>query len=177
MQQALCGEEGCEIPGRLFLKMDSHLAIAGSVKARGGIYEVLKHAEELALAAGKLTVTDNYEKLAAPEMKEFFGKYTVQVGSTAAITSGVWPLAGMTQLFSLISSVAASSLKYLPQAEQVQYALLPSSVQVASFTGVPTTVWPLGETSLVSVLPQRSQVLVSTPGSVQVGSVVTTHSP
>lgn len=82
MQQALCGEEGCEIPGRLFLKMDSHLAIAGSVKARGGIYEVLKHAEELALAAGKLTVTDNYEKLAAPEMKEFFGKYTVQVGST-----------------------------------------------------------------------------------------------
>ncbi len=72
----------CSIPGRLLLKMDSHLAIAGSVKARGGIYEVLKHAEDLALAAGKLQVTDNYAKLADPEMKEFFHHYTVQVGST-----------------------------------------------------------------------------------------------
>ena len=57
--------------------MDSHLAIAGSVKARGGIYEVLKHAEDLALAAGKLQVTDNYAKLADPEMKEFFHHYMV----------------------------------------------------------------------------------------------------
>ena len=71
-----------DIPGRLLLKMDSHLAIAGSVKARGGIYEVLKHAETLAIAAGKLAPGDDYAKLASDEMRRFFGGYTVQVGST-----------------------------------------------------------------------------------------------
>ena len=58
MQKELEKAYGCEIPGRLLLKMDSHLAIAGSVKARGGIYEVLKHAEDLALEAGILTQED-----------------------------------------------------------------------------------------------------------------------
>ncbi len=82
MQKAIEKEYGAEIPGRLFLKMDSHLPIAGSVKARGGIYEVLKHAEDLALAAGKITEDDNYERFADDDMKEFFGQYTVQVGST-----------------------------------------------------------------------------------------------
>ncbi|HCT91805.1 MAG TPA: D-serine ammonia-lyase [Lachnospiraceae bacterium] len=81
MQRAL-EEKGARIPGKLLLKMDSHLAIAGSVKARGGIYEVLKHAEDLALASGKFTVEDDYARLADGDMKEFFGQYTVQVGST-----------------------------------------------------------------------------------------------
>lgn len=82
MQQALEREYGCTIPGRLMLKMDSHLAIAGSVKARGGIYEVLKHAEDLAIAAGKLTMEDDYARLDSEEMRNFFRQYTVQVGST-----------------------------------------------------------------------------------------------
>lgn len=66
--------------GRLFIKMDSDLAVAGSVKARGGIYEVLKHTEDLALSSGLLKVDGDYASLA--DHRDFFEKYTVQVGST-----------------------------------------------------------------------------------------------
>ena len=71
-----------DLKGKLLLKQDSHLAIAGSVKARGGIYEVLKHTEDLALEKGILKPGDSYEKLADPEAREFFRGYTIQVGST-----------------------------------------------------------------------------------------------
>lgn len=82
MKSALESTYQVQIPGRLLLKLDSDLPIAGSVKARGGIYEVLKHAEDLAISAGKLSYADNYAKLADPEMKNFFHQYTIQVGST-----------------------------------------------------------------------------------------------
>lgn len=82
MKKAVEELHGTELPGRLFLKQDSHLAIAGSVKARGGIYEVLKHAEDLALEHGRITETDSYAELASEENRKFFGRYTVQVGST-----------------------------------------------------------------------------------------------
>ena len=71
-----------ECPGRLFLKMDSHLPISGSVKARGGIYEVLRHAEDLALGAGLLAQSEDYARLASPRFRAFFEQYQVQVGST-----------------------------------------------------------------------------------------------
>ena len=71
------------IQGKLYLKRDSDLAVAGSVKARGGIYEVLKHSEELALSKGLLkSEDDDYMKLASKEGREFFAKYKIQVGST-----------------------------------------------------------------------------------------------
>lgn len=82
MQMALESEYGCRIPGKLYLKMDSHLAIAGSVKARGGIYEVLKHAEDLCLKEGLIDIRDNYEKFADKSIRDFLGKHTIQVGST-----------------------------------------------------------------------------------------------
>ena len=66
--------------GRLFMKMDSDLAVAGSVKARGGIYEVLKHTEDLALSSGLMKADGDYASLA--DHRDFFAKYTVQVGST-----------------------------------------------------------------------------------------------
>lgn len=82
MQEILQSISGCKIPGQLFLKQDNLLAVAGSVKARGGIYEVLKHTEDLALAAGLITSEDNYEILASDKCRKFFGQYTIQVGST-----------------------------------------------------------------------------------------------
>ena len=82
MQGHINEKYGSELEGRLLLKQDSHLAIAGSVKARGGIYEVLKHTEDLALERGLLSEGDSYEKLADEECRKFFQDYTVQVGST-----------------------------------------------------------------------------------------------
>lgn len=68
------------IPGTMLLKRDDSLPIAGSVKARGGIYEVLKHTEDLALRAGLITPTSDYSILASH--RDFFSQYSVQVGST-----------------------------------------------------------------------------------------------
>ena len=82
MKHFLNDTYGERIEGNLLLKQDSHLAVAGSVKARGGIYEVLKHTEELALREELLTKDDDYAKLASEECREFFSQYTVQVGST-----------------------------------------------------------------------------------------------
>ena len=82
MKDLLNEKYDSNLEGNLLLKQDSHLAIAGSIKARGGIYEILKHTEELALEHGILSLEDNYEKLASEECREFFKKYTIQVGST-----------------------------------------------------------------------------------------------
>lgn len=73
---------GASIEGRLYLKMDSNLPISGSVKARGGIYEVLQYAEHLAMEAGLLKEDDDYSTLVGAEFRGFFSQYTIQVGST-----------------------------------------------------------------------------------------------
>ena len=71
-----------QFEGKLLLKMDSHLAAAGSVKARGGIYEILHHAETLALEHGMLKDGDSYARFADPDFRDFFGKFSLHVGST-----------------------------------------------------------------------------------------------
>lgn len=73
---------GKSIKGNIFLKRDDLLPIAGSIKARGGIYEVLKHAEDLATSKGLLDKTMDYSILASQDFKDFFSNYTIQVGST-----------------------------------------------------------------------------------------------
>ncbi|WP_227734293.1 D-serine ammonia-lyase [Yersinia proxima] len=82
MQNVLQQRYGVEITGRLLLKKDSHLPISGSIKARGGIYEVLTHAEKLALQAGLLQETDDYSKLFSDDFRQFFSQYRIAVGST-----------------------------------------------------------------------------------------------
>ena len=82
MQKRLEKEFGQPIHGEILLKKDSHLPISGSIKARGGIYEVLTHAEKLALKAGLLTTNDDYSILLSPEFKQFFSQYSIAVGST-----------------------------------------------------------------------------------------------
>ena len=73
---------GYQSVGRLMLKLDSELPISGSIKARGGIYEVLKYAEHLAMENDLLTHEDNYEKFASKELQAFFSDYSIVVGST-----------------------------------------------------------------------------------------------
>ena len=81
--QPLLGERyGQTLNGALWLKRDSHLPISGSIKARGGIYEVLKHDEDLALAGGLLTLDDDYALLHSDKARAFFGQYKIAVGST-----------------------------------------------------------------------------------------------
>ena len=71
------------LPGaKILLKADHDLPVAGSVKARGGIYNVLCFAEKICLEAGVLSTGDNCRKIAEKEIRDLLGRYTVSVGST-----------------------------------------------------------------------------------------------
>lgn len=82
MQQKLSEMFNQEIVGNLYLKCDSHLPISGSVKARGGIYEILKVAEDIAFKHGMLSITDDYSILADEKFQTLFSNYSIVVGST-----------------------------------------------------------------------------------------------
>lgn len=66
----------------LYLKEDNLLLIAGSVKARGGIFEILKYAETLAANANLIDVEKDYSQFDSDVFRKFFSEYKIQVGST-----------------------------------------------------------------------------------------------
>ena len=91
MRRLLNERYGAGLAGRLLIKRDDGLAVAGSVKARGGIYEVLKYAEGLALAEGLLTPdqamggegsAQAYRALAGERARSVFSRHAIRVGST-----------------------------------------------------------------------------------------------
>ena len=82
------------LPGaKILLKADHDLPVAGSVKARGGIYNVLCFAESLCRKHGLLQYGDNYRKMAGPEIRELFARYTVSVGSTGNLGLSIGTIA------------------------------------------------------------------------------------
>lgn len=82
LNQGIFDTFGREIKNPLMLKLDNQLPISGSVKARGGVYEVIKLAETLAIQHGLLSYEDDYAILAGDKFREFFGHYSIAVGST-----------------------------------------------------------------------------------------------
>lgn len=82
MKQQLNTINPANIRGELFMKCDNELLIAGSVKARGGIYEVLQHAETMAKDAGMINDAKDYSQFTSEAFCEFFSGYSIGVGST-----------------------------------------------------------------------------------------------
>ncbi|WP_416375613.1 D-serine ammonia-lyase [Salinicoccus roseus] len=82
MKDFLGERYGTSIAGPLYIKADDSLTVSGSVKARGGIYEVLKHAEDLALEHGLINPDEDYAQFDSEKFKKFFSEYTIVCGST-----------------------------------------------------------------------------------------------
>ncbi|AXI00456.1 D-serine ammonia-lyase [Sporosarcina sp. PTS2304] len=82
MKKVLETKYATAIAGKLLVKQDNALPISGSIKARGGIYEVLKHAESLASQHHLLNTMKDYSQFANPACKKLFSTYKIAVGST-----------------------------------------------------------------------------------------------
>ncbi|MEG1736008.1 MAG: D-serine ammonia-lyase, partial [Comamonas sp.] len=67
--------------GQCWVKADHGLPVAGSIKARGGVHEVLEYAEHIALQHGLLQDGD-YLQLASDQARAVFARHQVAVGST-----------------------------------------------------------------------------------------------
>ncbi len=76
--------------GRVLVKADHDLPVAGSIKARGGVYEVLWYAEQVAATTA---LPDDYAAFAEPMWRDRFARHTVVVGSTGNLGFSVGVMA------------------------------------------------------------------------------------
>ena len=74
--------DALNIKGNVLLKCDNYLPISGSIKARGGIYEILRYAEKILFENSILNINDDYSILADDKIKRFLNKYEIVVSST-----------------------------------------------------------------------------------------------
>lgn len=66
----------------VLVKGDNALPMTGSVKARGGVHELLCYVERIAASEGLLAEGDSLERLAEPDVRSVLGLHTVVVAST-----------------------------------------------------------------------------------------------
>ncbi|WP_103981333.1 D-serine ammonia-lyase [Helcococcus massiliensis] len=81
------------LKGNLYLKLDSHMPVVGSIKARGGLYEVLVFSETLAKEHKLIDENKDYTQFLNDEFKDLFSQYTVQVASTGNLGISVGVMA------------------------------------------------------------------------------------
>ncbi|MCG7393408.1 D-serine ammonia-lyase [Microvirga sp. ACRRW] len=70
------------LPQTVLVKADHALPLTGTIKARGGVYEVLVYAEELALRERIVGPGIGYSILADEAARSLFAQHTLLVGST-----------------------------------------------------------------------------------------------
>ncbi|MEJ0028834.1 MAG: D-serine ammonia-lyase [Rhizomicrobium sp.] len=68
--------------GRLLVKADHRLPLTGTIKARGGVYEVLCFVEAVARKEGLLVAGETYDIIGTRAARRAFGAYRVGVAST-----------------------------------------------------------------------------------------------
>lgn len=81
-REALSAPFGAGLKGQLWFKRDDVLPVSGSVKARGGIHEVLEVAERIALDAGVLDIDGDYRAFDETATREVLAGHGITVGST-----------------------------------------------------------------------------------------------
>ncbi|MDI4584327.1 D-serine ammonia-lyase [Oenococcus sp. UCMA 14587] len=70
------------IKGSLLIKRDDLMPVSGSIKSRGGIYEVLYFAEKLAIDNGFNIEKDKYQDLQNAKYRSLFNRWRIEVAST-----------------------------------------------------------------------------------------------
>lgn len=80
---------GEQLPGRVLVKRDDALPVSGSIKARGGIHEVLQVAEAIATAEGLLSSGSRAQDLMSNKARTCFSGHRIAVGSTGNLALAI----------------------------------------------------------------------------------------